>query len=394
LAVAARDIAPASPFAQLLRQSRFATFDPQIRKTYYSPKSFVERGYWGLKRPITQRKKNSFITIKQWEARQHYTEWDNAEDEVRFIRRMEELDIRPGGTATSRWAMTLGPARSTWLVDSEFAPHKWEPAATEKAPAEGPILLSELGERGPKEYGVHGTDRTMVARATATLRTPTSVIPNVASMTSRQFERYLAKLRAMRPAFAEYLAVEGARRQALDVEDPDSPLAGRKLLEIAQRRHTPYHRLFLAERTEAEYTRTAKIQPQPHRAAALLYSHPSALDTFFRTAPKPGIVLDISQATGRFSDRAAGREPSPYIAAFAGLAAVLPRRRAAGKEPLMNGAVERERWPNAVTELRPTALGLTGVPRVVGPDPEGLRRGVRVELSVTAERGVDNPHRP
>ncbi|KAJ7286440.1 hypothetical protein C8J57DRAFT_663941 [Mycena rebaudengoi] len=57
-------IPPASLFAQLLRNSRFAAYDPQIRRTYYSPKQFAQRGYWGLKRPIAQRKKNSFITYK------------------------------------------------------------------------------------------------------------------------------------------------------------------------------------------------------------------------------------------------------------------------------------------------------------------------------------------
>src|ERR1700753_3240365 len=109
LTLAARDAAPTSPFAQLLRNSRFATFDPSIRKTYYSPKQFVERGYWGLKRPITQRKKNSFITIKKWETRQHYVEWDNAEGQVRFSRRMEELNVRPAARFQSAWAMQMGP---------------------------------------------------------------------------------------------------------------------------------------------------------------------------------------------------------------------------------------------------------------------------------------------
>ncbi|KAJ7143120.1 hypothetical protein C8R43DRAFT_1015642 [Mycena crocata] len=460
---------PASPFAQLLRHSRFATYDPLIKKTYYSPKQFVQRGYWGLKRPITQRKKNSFITIKQWEARQHYVEWNNSEDEVRFIRRMEELDVRPGAAQDTKWVQMLGPARNLWLVDSEFSPHNWaapvetkagetaeetadadteatkaeetagetadadteatkaEETAEETADAEteatktedvqekvemqpeveDTIPISSLGGKGRHAYG---------KKMTTTRRAPTAVIPNAEAMSPAEFKRYLARLRSIRPAFKEYLAREAIRqeeekkqaeadreRRMANGQQPiaegssprslETPLANRNLLQVAQITHGPYHRLFLAEHTETEYNTTSKIQPQPHRNAALMYSHPSKLETLFRTKSKPGIVLTEYAATGRFRNDDAH---APYtVASFAGIAATLTRKDNGDRAPLMNPTVERENWPNAVAEMRPVMnkpLMVFSVPRVVGQDPEGLE-GTRLSLAVTVKPGFDDPQR-
>ncbi|KAJ7436202.1 hypothetical protein FB451DRAFT_1571125 [Mycena latifolia] len=364
---------PASPFAQLLRQSRFATYDPQIRKTYTSPKQFVERGYWGTKRPLTQRKRNTYLTITQWEARQHYVEWDKSEDEVRFVRRMEELDIRPGGSASSQWAQTLGPAKHTWLVDSEFSPLQWSPLETKKGDEaqDEEIVLAELGNRG--SGGDHAKRRLDVAQTIQAL-------PRQAAQPAPRF-RGVHRTRGGVPKTAEGI-------------DPKSRIDGKTLTEIARTADPIHHRLFLAEQTDAEFAdpTNQRIQPQPHRAAGLLYSHPSSLDTLFRTQPKPGIVLTTKSDTGRFT-AVQDRPAEEYIASFAGLAATLPKAAAAGKTPLMNPAVERERWPTAAAELRPTQLLLGSVPRVVGRDPEGLR-GVRVQLKVTARDLAADPKRP
>ncbi|KAJ7193859.1 mitochondrial ribosomal protein subunit-domain-containing protein [Mycena pura] len=394
LTIAARDTAPASPFAQLLRHSRFATFDPYIRKTYYSPKQFVERGYWGLKRPITQRKKNSFITIKKWEARQHYVEWDNAEDQVRFSRRMEELNVRPAVRLNTTWAMQMGSNKHAWLVDSEFCPHVWtterkasrEEARERDAEApqtkEGGIPLNELGKRGPKAYGVH-----------AASRTPGAVIPNVEAMSPSEFKRYLEKLRSLRPAFKEYLRRE-ADREANDDAVKYKLLQRKSPLEVAQLPHSSYHRRFLTEHTEAEYKQTNKIQPQPHRNGALLYSHPSMLDSLFRNKLKPGIVLE-DYRPGRYSS-----DKPHYIAAFAGVAARMSEQdaQAYGLRPLMNSSdgVRRELWPVAVAELRPITqdpLSLNEVPRVVGADPDEGLSGVKIKLYVTPSAGAADMRR-
>ncbi|KAJ6531129.1 hypothetical protein B0H19DRAFT_1190530 [Mycena capillaripes] len=427
LTVAARESVPAaSPFAQLLRNSRFATYDPQIRKTYYSPQQFVERGYWGLKRPITQRKKNSFVTIKQWETRQHYVEWDNAEDQVRFIRRMEELDSRPGSDVHTKWSKQLGPARHAWLVDSEFCPHQWsQPQAVEAAQTDGakipqqespvpdPIFLEELGKEGPGSYGKNRTRAPMDPAPDVPGQQPkfgmelsSSVLPNVESMSPAEFKRYLAKLRALRPAFKEYLKRQEERQQAQETErqrllDLGKPvgrslekIAGRSLLQLAQNTDGPYLRRFIAEHTESEYRArgSTKIQPQLHRNGGFMYSHPSMIDTLFHTKPKPGIVLDDHTA-GRFQI-----ETNEYITSFAGIAALIRTRDAntQGKVPLMDGGVDRSRWLDAVAEMRPVtreALKLENVPRVVGQDPDEGLSGVRVSLNVTVTPGFDDPKR-
>ncbi|KAJ6622889.1 hypothetical protein B0H10DRAFT_2213921 [Mycena sp. CBHHK59/15] len=384
LTIATREsaAAPASPFAQLLRQSRFATYDPLIRQTYYSPKQFVQRGYWGLKRSITQRKKNSFITITQWEARQHYVEWDNGEDQVRFVRRIEEMGVRPAqSTESSTWAKTLGPANKVWLVDSEFCPHEWD-QLEEKAPSEE-VALRSLGNRGSGAYGKQGFRRG-----------PTTVIPNVDSMSPGDFKRYLAKLRTLRTAFKEHIAREGQSRdqpmsaQRAAVEPPKDAT----LFNLAKVPEAAYHRIFLARHTEAEYNSTNRIQPQPHRSGALMYTHPSPIDTYFHTTPKPGIVLEEYKPKGRFQQN----PPPEFVASFGGVAALLSKAAAPGLEPLMREhGVSREHWPRAAAELRPLLEGglrLHRVPHVVGHDAEGLD-GVRIGLRVTAETGRPDARR-
>ncbi|KAJ6490738.1 hypothetical protein C8R47DRAFT_977032 [Mycena vitilis] len=416
LTVAARESAPtaASPFAQLLRNSRFATFDPLIRKTYYSPQQFVERGYWGLKRPITQRKKNSFVTIKEWETRQHYVEWDNAEDQVRFMRRMRELDLRPSTDMRSKWSKQLGPARETWLVDSEFCPKDWQDGkkddkadakADVKADAKADVKADAKVDFISPANGTHSSRRRGATNVTA-------VIPNIEAMSPSEFKRYIAKLRSLRPAFLSFLKREDDRQKQEEENRKkheaqsaqavgrslETRLGGRSLLELSALRDAqPVHRRFLAQHTESEYKSTSsnKIQPQMHRNGALMYAFPSNLDTLFRTKPKPGIVLDWNiDDSDRF--QLEGNHAYTYITAFAGVTAVLKAKDAEGRLPLMANGVDRERWLDAVGELRPVtkdALRLMGVPRVVGRDPDEGLSGVQITLDVTAKRGFDDPQR-
>ncbi|KAJ7286439.1 hypothetical protein C8J57DRAFT_663938 [Mycena rebaudengoi] len=123
-------------------------------------------------------------------------------------------------------------------------------------------------------------------------------------MTGAQFKRYLAKLRALRPAFkehiaqqaelqaiAEQVALEEAREQAkklnpAETQTPRQTLAavpkpeiqkGDKLFNLARKPVADYHRVFLSQHSQAIYDTTNTIQPQPHRFGGLLYSHPSPL---------------------------------------------------------------------------------------------------------------------
>ncbi|KAJ7766670.1 hypothetical protein B0H16DRAFT_369907 [Mycena metata] len=401
LTVAKREITPAaSPFAQLLRNSRFAQFDPQIRKTYYSPKQFVERGYWGLKRPISQRKRNSFITIKQWEARQHYIEWDNAEDQIRFIRRMKEVDVRPVIAPRSSWGQQLGTAKDTWLVDSEFAPHDWG-NSPKRETKEVDIPLDSLGKRGSGEYGARAPPYTPPTHQTQ--KATPAVIPNVMSMSPGEFKHYLQKLRALRPAFMTYLDREAKeqeelrkyqeeqRAKGIPMRDPRPTLAGLTLAQLSQFSDGPYHRVFLAEHTLSEYNSTRKIQPQPHRNGALTYTHPTTLDPLFRLKPKPGIILTEASHNGRWA--ATGDN---FLVAFAGVVATLRTPSEEYLLPLFDPDVQRENWVHAVTEMRPARkdpLHLLAVPRVVGATPDEGLSGVKIALQLTTWPGYDGPQR-
>jgi len=103
---------PASPFALLLRRSRFASYDPAIRQTYSAPPASAHRGQWGLKRPIALRRRNAFISLTNFETRAQQTEWNNAESQVRFIRRFEEMGTLPVAVVGTPWYKALGKART------------------------------------------------------------------------------------------------------------------------------------------------------------------------------------------------------------------------------------------------------------------------------------------
>ncbi|KAF8891384.1 hypothetical protein BD779DRAFT_1514950 [Infundibulicybe gibba] len=268
---------PASQFAQLLRRSRFASFDPAIRQTYSSPQASAHRGDWGLKRPIALRRKNAFISISNaFESPAQYIEWNNAESQVRFIRRVEEMGTLPRTAVGTPWHKTLGKAKTQWLADSEF----WLTS--------GPIDLKGLGKKGPGSYDAH-------------------IMPNINSMSRREFVRYLRTLRALRPAFKSHVKENAAKNPYLK----DVSLFG-----LSQ---APSH-------------------------WGMVYTHPSGLDTYFTAKPQPGLVLQTvaeNRRSDRFTRAARGNEAN-YVASFGGIDPAYGPRLGEGYRPGESGQQHRE----------------------------------------------------
>lgn len=373
---------PSSPFAQLLRRSRFASYDPAIRQTYSASPAAAHRGNWGLKRPIALRRKNAFISLTSFESHAHYTEWNNAENQVRFIRRIEEMGTLPRTAYGTPWRKSLGRADTQWVVDSEFCP---EEDHTIKLKPEGfTTELAGLGERGPGQYGASRLPPGASER---------HLVPNINAMSRKEFVRYLRKLRELRPAFKKHIE---------KTADQNPQIRGQTLYALSQDPTVGHHQRFIEEQTAKEFqdADSPKIAQQPHPTAGLMYSHPSNLETFFTTKPQPGLVLQRYQAYGRYERPT----EESFVASYGGLNATLFRRYAGGKAPLLNlgseQGVDPSRVEESVANLRPSPSGiiLEQPPRVVGRQAQGLK-AVRIKAEVISDAyhttfGRSNPYVP
>ncbi|KAF9261440.1 hypothetical protein L218DRAFT_870174, partial [Marasmius fiardii PR-910] len=300
---------PSSPFAELLRRSRFATFDPSIRQSYYTPPEHAHRGDWGLKRPLSLRRRNAFVSIPApFDSRAQYIEWSNAEKEVRFMRRFEEMEVSPtlkmnvmGSTVWSPWEQTLGTKNlNNWVLDSEFGFPEEGVEAEEMAEqriqrteeAQNEKLdenLTGMGQKGPGQYG----SRRQIIEESAKV----NLVPNIFAMSPKEFDRYIRKIRELRPQFREYVMrvwaeekrkAEEKQAQAQS-QNPSPPYhsgpqpENRKdppnLLEAAQDRWIGRHIKFLEHHTASTFAdpNSTAIEQRPHQVAGLLYARLSPL---------------------------------------------------------------------------------------------------------------------
>ena len=435
---------PASPFSTLLRSSRFASYDPYIRQTYSSPQpAYSSRGNWGLKRPISLRRRNAFITLKKYEEHAQFVEWSHAESQVRFVRRVEGMNVLPRVVRGTGWAKGLGwGEEGVWSVDSEFGEAEWVKEGVEAAreakkveaqetrlEQERDVDLRMLGHKGRGSYSPKRLYSTNVQE----------LIPNIEAMSPREFEKFLAQLRESRGEFGEHLRGVMKRRGG------DGGEGEKSMFELALRNaeETDDHMAFIGVRTAKEYRRTLqddlkaindaqsstdystrlkhypihtttkngggwnpKIKPQPHRTGGLLYSHPTMLETYLTTKPQAGIVLQekyIDQ--GRFSLKMGAEDGAKkaFVASFGGLLAEMGVRESANTPPLVSnvnshaggamGEVEK-----SVAQMRIKRLELEKPPRVVGRRGQGLKGvGVRASVMVDVphgERARENAFRP
>ncbi|KAJ3973333.1 hypothetical protein EV361DRAFT_843690 [Lentinula raphanica] len=413
---------PSSPFASLLRRSRFATFDPKIRQTYSTPPSHASRGSWGLKRPLALRRRNSFITLPApFEDRAQFIEWNKAEDEVRFIRRFEEMQVRPVARTKTPWAKTLGSKNSNnWIIDSEFCRRYEGPEAEEsnllaieaqkakQARAEMQQRavsndLAEFGKAGPGNYG----------HRRALIKQTVRLSPNIEAMMPDQFERYVRRLRQLRPKFKEFLqqvALEDTRisretQEDISKKEKAAAREGKQkiaavqrhynfesiqktlisptesLFEIAQAPSTEYHRRFIESHTASQFADITNptgvmIEQRPHQVGGLLYSHPTPLHTQLFGSPQPGILLQ--NAMERKTQGTQG-DTTFFIGSFGGFTPVIRQEDRGDKIPLLNHhspkGIERENIRRSVAKMRmvPGSVVLESPPLSVGRASNGLK---------------------
>ncbi|KAG6836879.1 hypothetical protein H0H93_001939 [Arthromyces matolae] len=392
--------APASPFAELLRRSKFATYDPAIRQTYKSAPANSHRGDWGVKRPISLRRKNAFISLTSFEHHAHFTEWNNAENQVRFIRRIEEMGGVAKTTSSSTWYQSLGAAKTTLPFDSDFCPEegpyiRFKP--TQEVAPPPTVNLDTLGKRGPRAYGSQrqaapkegNPDPQQVS--TNPVKDELFLAENIHAMTPRQFKRYLRSLRAQRPEFQRYVHEENA------IKEKNLFLLGKKDDPL------PYRKFLQAQMTKGydDYN-SHRIAPQPHPNAALLYTNPTPAEQLIWTKPKPGFYLNNKREYSAEETAGDSEKQKENIVSFGGLTTAVEATHVTGKKMLLDRnspeGVSQAHIEDSILQLRlhpKNPLIIDTPPATVGNRPQGLkaiRFGAINVIKDDKRIGWSNPH--
>ncbi|KAI0056279.1 hypothetical protein BV25DRAFT_1634423 [Artomyces pyxidatus] len=348
---------PPTPFASLLRRSKFASYDPQIAQVYTTSSANAHRGNWGVKRPLALRKPGRFIAIQAVDSREQQTEWRHGQQEALFVERWPELGVRTLDRGS--WEKHVGVSnRARWMLDSEF------------------LVDQKAAEREAEAFAAFEEERTTQTKgykAAPPRKKPTEVwdgvpVRRVSAMTQREYARYMDDLRAQRPAFQEFLV----EQTAISLE---KQLAGKRQHPI---RPTPYEEVPLSSAKEVRnlFLKGAAHRPplaqQPHRTAGLQYASESPLTQFFTSRPQPGRFL---------TEKAVRYRPLGVSGVIMG-----------------SGSASNITDPPPNPMFRPTFAHLIKAPRTVGKNESHGLEAVVIEarafessqLSMTRR----NPHRP
>ncbi|KAF9643420.1 hypothetical protein BDM02DRAFT_3123488 [Thelephora ganbajun] len=358
-ATAAKGITSPSPFATLLRRSKFASYDPKIGQVYTTFGGDSHRGNYGLKRPLAFRTREPFITVASVDSLQQQTEWSHAEKEARWMRKVAEVSRTPkdihGGDL---WKKSGPDGRFQWKVDSDFA------------------------------LGTTDADTALEIKKVSQGRGQGSTL-NIDAMTPKQFQRYLGKLRALRPAFREFLEAEQTKaveKNRLTGHAPwKSKVRSSNLLEQSCY-ETDLHKTFLSKHMAQAINDPEShiLEQDVHPNGALAYTHLTDLEHYFWRKPLPG------RAVGKIGN---------IVVSFAGVNARLPHSKSEGIQPIdWKSLVERGAdTGRGISKFRVSQMEVFKPPQVVGHKPEGMAdMDVRMWLSSHSRLDIvrANPNLP
>ena len=332
---------PPSPFAALLRRSKFASYDPSIGQVYTTHDGNAHRGNWGFKRPLALRKRDKFISVQAADSPEQQTEWTSRESEARFIQRWEE--VAPEPNVRDSWERHYSHSRIM---------HQAELAKEDEA---GNIVNPAIQRQADEELG----KRQWVASGRL-----------VSSMNPKQFARYLDKLRQERPEFLSFLSKQAQGPKIGTQHLVASSAYEQSALGSAETVRTR----FLQRQSHGIYEApdSRAIEQRPHRNGGLSYAHTSQLTHFFTTNEEPGRFVETTARDGRQLLRAS----------FAGMAANLKTSAS---------------HHNIGSKFRVVESVLKQAPNVVSAQPQGLN-GAIVTTTVEDVANLDmiraNPFPP
>jgi Mitochondrial ribosomal protein subunit len=254
MAVASSSTASSS-FAALLKQSKFASYSPSIAQVYTTYGGHATRGDWGVKRPLSARKRNQALLIQSIDSREQQTEFRSAESEAKMVERWQEtgMDISGGtvGRYPGMWKAQLDNRPPRELdIDSEFCSY---------TPEEGADIHPE--------------------NAALRLKTPPSIeaTPDINLMSTKDFEAYLERVRKLRPAFRKYIK---QKRPAIGTTIINSPTTDLYRIR-ALKQGDDIANAFLNELSYQLHgsPQSQTLEPYPHRNGGLYYPRPNSFQT-------------------------------------------------------------------------------------------------------------------
>ncbi|CCL99527.1 uncharacterized protein FIBRA_01545 [Fibroporia radiculosa] len=372
---------PPSQFAALLRQSKFASFDPHIGQVYASYGGHAHRGNWGLKRPLPLRRRKATVTVKTVDSRQQQTEWKSAEPQDRWIKMWDEVGVTPR-VYTGPWATKLGPLVSLqWEIDSEFS----------------------QGTRDVQD--IDGLEQELKKKSKA--------VPNIFAMSKTERARYMEELREARPEFRKYFRVQQrARERGEDINEAvveaevEAEPEEAHPVSLWEQSDNPNHiQEFLERRAAKEYNAPNAhiIEQRPQRFGGLVYASSSQLQSLFLSPPRAGRILQGQGTNTRPGLRLVGRaQDDDMVASFAGMTSSLNKNNRGLAMPVDWSRLSStgERNPQAsITDFRFAQAELVGAPETVAKNPAGIK-SVHMRTEVEHCSADDdaltqaNPHPP
>ncbi|KAG8852208.1 hypothetical protein FRB91_006787 [Serendipita sp. 411] len=271
-----------SSFATLLKQSKFASYSPAIAQVYTTYGGHAFRGDWGLKRPLSVRKSGRALLIHSIDSPQQQTEFRSGEPETRMVKRWNETGVDVGvheDTEIGSWRLHYSnrpTSRGDLAIDSEFSTYNAEP--DQNAGAASRNLA--LGIRTPPS---------------------TEATPNVNAMSQKEFNKYLEKIRKLRPAFRQYIEEKDiqygrSQNQEEAAEERSREETGlfymRKKRGVNDMAHNFLNEMAYQLHGDAN---SQVLEPYPHRNGGLFYPSHNVFQTGLLYKPIKSHVTSTRQ---------------------------------------------------------------------------------------------------
>ena len=378
----------AHQFSNLLRKSKALQLLPDVPTAITSHAGYLHRNDYGLKRPLpSSQKKTPYVLVRSLDSANAQTDFVSAGKSSLFVKRWDEANIgltvsdyQPDPFPASpfepaSWSRVISPleieAKSTKAKGKQVQEPS-QAAADAELQADVQAAQSVNGELSQEDEsrvydlfkrGVEAKDDAWLSTSAAgqalyqrlsdaeVLRS-TGQLPDYIGMTEAEFDRYLAQLRDLQPAFKSYLAA--SRRQAAAKaasKDKRRPTAAAQsqtsddepadLYESALKPDDRFaQRLIDFLRTPSGTTAANGIKPtqtlaeshqlerQPHPNAALSYAPADPQYTHFTSPTFPARVMGPAIRpirTGTYAKLSGGSEG--LSTTLFGIAADLPHAK-------------------------------------------------------------------
>ena len=269
-----------SSFATLLKQSKFATYSPAIAQVYTTHGGHAYRGDWGVKRPLSVRQRGKTLLIQSIDSPEQQTEFRSAAPEEKFVKRWEEtgVDVHPGSTHDARgWSVRFANRpKNDATIDSEFANYN---SARHPDPIAGPA----------------GKKLALAVQVAPS----TQARPEYSSMSKKEFERYLERLRKLRPLFKQYLEKQDSTKQGAPylykLRKENESMAASNVDSFLDEMSLQLH-------GDAE---SQTLEPYPHRNGGLFYPSSNWFQTYLLYPSIPSHIATVRN-TSSFNANAVG----------------------------------------------------------------------------------------